>query len=57
MPLPEDKETVEVRITVGGAEVYKETVNTSAGELKRPVSYTEGQEICVYVDGALVPQE
>ena len=57
VPLPEDKETVEVRITVGGAEVYKETVNTSAGELKRPVSYTEGQEICVYVDGALVSQE
>ena len=48
---------MEVRITVGGAEVYKETVNTSAGELKRPVSYTEGQEICVYVDGALVSQE
>ncbi len=55
--LPADKETVEVRITVGGSEVYKETVNTSAGELRRTVSYTEGQEICVYVDGALVPQE
>lgn len=55
--LPTDKETVEVRITVGGSEVYKDTVNTSAGELRHTVSYTEGQEICVYVDGAQVLQE
>ena len=54
--LPEDRETVTVRITVGGKEAYNQTVDTSVGSVVTPVEGTGTQQICVYIDGALVDQ-
>jgi serine/threonine-protein kinase len=52
--LPTDRDTVEVRITVGGQEAYKNQVNTADGDFTTTVTGTGVQEICIYVDGELV---
>ena len=54
--LPDDRDTVTVRITVGGKEAYNQTVDTSVGSVVTPVEGTGTQQICVYIDGALVDQ-
>ena len=52
--LPPEPESVTVRITLGGQEVYNDVVSTSAGTLVTTVSGTGSQEVCVYIDGQLL---
>ena len=52
--LPPEPESVTVRITLGGQEVYNDVVSTSAGTLVTTVSGTGSQEGCVYIDGQLL---
>ena len=52
--LPPEPESVTVRITVGGQEVYNDVVSTSAGTLVTTVSGTGSQEVCVYIDRQLL---
>ncbi len=52
--LPTDRESVTVRITVGGHEAYNQVVNTAAGTVNTTVSGTGTQEVCVYIDDELV---
>ena len=52
--LPTDRDSVTVRITVGGQEVYNEVVNTSVGTVTTSVEGTGTQEVCIYIDDALV---
>lgn len=54
--LPEEPESVTVRITVGGQEVYSAVVDTSAGTVVTSASGTGSQEVCVYIDGELKDQ-
>lgn len=52
--LPTDRESVTVRITVGGHEAYNQVVNTAAGTVNTTVSGTGTQEVCIYIDDELV---
>lgn len=52
--LPDDeRESVEVRITVDGKEVYKNDVSTEQGSFYVPVTGSGVMEICIYFDGSL----
>ena len=52
--LPPEPESVTVRITLAGQEVYNDVVSTSAGTLVTTVSGTGSQEVCVYIDDQLL---
>lgn len=52
--LPTDRESVTVRITVGGQEVYNQVVNTSVSTVTTSISGTGTQEVCIYIDDELV---
>ncbi|MBR3753068.1 MAG: Stk1 family PASTA domain-containing Ser/Thr kinase [Ruminiclostridium sp.] len=52
--LPPEPESVTVRITVAGQEVYDDVVSTSAGTLVTTISGTGSQEVCVYIDDQLL---
>lgn len=52
--LPTDRESVTVRITVGGQEVYNQVVNTSVNTVTTSISGTGTQEVCIYIDDELV---
>jgi beta-lactam-binding protein with PASTA domain len=52
--LTPEPESVTVRITLGGQEVYNDVVSTSAGTLVTTVSGTGSQEVCVYIDDQLL---
>lgn len=52
--LPEDdRESVEVRITVDGKEVFKNSVSTAQGTFYHSVTGSGSMEICIYFDGEL----
>ena len=52
--LPTDRDSVTVRITVGGREAYNQVVNTSVGTVNTSVEGTGTQEVCIYIDDELV---
>ena len=54
MELPNDRETVTVRVTVGGVEQYNDLVDTRMRNCRFNVEGTGLQEILVYIDGVQV---
>ena len=54
--LPADPESVTVRITLDGQEIYNDVVSTSAGTLVTTANGTGSQEVCIYIDDQLVDQ-
>ncbi|MEG2454621.1 MAG: Stk1 family PASTA domain-containing Ser/Thr kinase [Oscillospiraceae bacterium] len=54
--LPDREGTFRVVITVGGVEKWTNTVDRSIGTLTPRVSGSGVEEVCVYIDGALVRQ-
>ena len=52
--LPNDRETVTVRVTVGGVEQYNDLVDTRMRNCRFNVEGTGLQEILVYIDGVQV---
>jgi serine/threonine-protein kinase len=54
IPLPTDRESVQVKVTVGGNPSYEATVNTTNSELSLNISGSGTQEVVIYFDGAVV---